>query len=75
MTPSWLEILKSELNDTHLHIAGAFAAVILLLHYGLIPVLEPYPWLIPLAWFGLLLFWFLWLIQVVKDLRSGSLKR
>ncbi|HUI20939.1 MAG TPA: hypothetical protein VLZ74_07840 [Methylocella sp.] len=75
MTPRWVEILRSELGDTHLRIAGAFAVLILVLHYGLIPLLEPYPWLIPLAWFGLLLFGFLWLIQLVNALTSSSAKR
>jgi len=75
MTPRWLEILKLELRDPHLGIAALFGVFILLLHYGLIPPLEPYPLLIPLAWFGLLLFGFLWLLQVVNALMSGRTKR
>ena len=58
MTPRWLEILKLEFSDPYLAIAATFAVFILLLHYGWIPPLESYPWLIPLAWFGLLLFGF-----------------
>jgi hypothetical protein len=75
MIPRWLEIIKVEFSDPHLGIAATFAVFILLLHYGLIPPLDPYPWLIPLAWFGLLLFAFLWLIQVVNALTSRQPKR
>lgn len=75
MAPRWLEILKLEFRDPHLAIAAAFAVLILLLRYGLIPPLDPYPWLIPLAWFGLLLFGILWVLQVVNALTSGLPKR
>lgn len=64
MTPRRLEIIKVEFSDAH-YCRDIRGVLIGLLHYGLIPPLEPFPWLIPLAWFGLLLFGFLWLIQLV----------
>lgn len=75
MTPRWLEILKLEFRDPHLGIAATFGVLILLLHYSWIPPLEPYPWLIPLAWFGLLLFGILWILQVIDALTSSLPKR
>lgn len=75
MASRWLEIIKTELTDPHLGISASFGVVILLLHYGLIPPLEPYPWLIPLAWFGLLLFGILWVLQVADALKSRTPKR
>jgi hypothetical protein len=73
--PRWLETLQLELSDPHLAIASAFGVIILILHFGLIPVLDPFPWLSPLAWFFLLLFGFLWVIQLVNALTSRLPKR
>jgi hypothetical protein len=40
-----------------------------------IPLLDHFPFLSPLAWFFLLLFGFLWIIQVVNAFRSKLPKR
>jgi hypothetical protein len=75
MKPRWLEILHMELSDPHLTIAGIFGVLILILHFGVIPLFDPYPWLSPLAWFFLLLFGFLWVIQLVNALTTKLPKR
>jgi hypothetical protein len=75
MKPRWLKIVQGELHDPHLAIAGAVGVVIVILHFGLIPLLDRFPFLSPLAWFLLLLFGFLWIIQLVNALRSKLPKR
>ena len=75
MKPRWLEILQVELRDPHLAIAAAVGVFIVILHFGLIPLLDRFPFLSPLAWFFLLLFGFLWVIQVVNALTSKLPKR
>ncbi|HXW70024.1 MAG TPA: hypothetical protein VEK34_01020 [Methylocella sp.] len=59
-----------EVRDPHLGIAALFAVLFIMLRYGLIPILEPFPFLIPIPLFGFWLFGFLWIFHVVKALRS-----
>jgi hypothetical protein len=75
MKPRWLEILQVELHDPHLAIAAVVGVFIVILHFGVIPLLDRFPFLSPLAWFFLLLFGFLWIFQVVNALRSKLPKR
>jgi hypothetical protein len=66
--PKWLEIFKLELGHTF-SAALACAGVLLGNHWGWFPPLAP--WMIQLAWFGLILFGCLWGVGfVVAVVRS-----
>ena len=75
VTSRRIETLSSAFSDPHLGIAATFAVFMAVLHYGLIPLLDPYPWLFPLALFGFSLYGFLWLIRVVTTLISRLPRR
>jgi hypothetical protein len=62
----WLDFLKREHSDIHLALFLAFGGVLLLHHFGFFPLLETaYPWVIPLAVFGFMLFGFLFAIAAL----------
>jgi hypothetical protein len=56
----WLDFLKQEHSNIHLALFLAFGAFLLLDHFGFFPQFDTaYPWVIPLAAFGVMLFGFL----------------
>lgn len=60
--PKWLEILKD--SDDRLAVAAACGLFLLVEHLGWLPPLAV--WVIPLAWFGLLLFGCLWGVKLLN---------
>ena len=68
MVSKLLDILKLEHSDIHLALFVVFGLFLLGEHFGWIPPLAVYPWVIPLAWFGLLLFGVLFVLKVVSAL-------
>jgi hypothetical protein len=66
----WLEILKLEYSDLHLALFATLAVFLLLKHYGVIPPLDAYPWVDPVALVFLLLFGFLLVVKVLNSLLS-----
>ena len=68
----WLDFLKREHSDIHLALFLAFGGILLLLHFGFFPPLDTaYPWVIPLAAFGFMLFGFLFAIAALGAFLSG----
>jgi hypothetical protein len=71
LDPKWLEIFKLELEHTF---SGALACALFLAanHWGWVPPLAP--WMIQLAWFGLLLFGCLWGVGLVLAVLRSYLR-
>lgn len=64
--PKWLEILKD--SGDRLAVAIACGLFLRVAYWGWLPPLAD--WVVPLAWFGLLLFGSLWAIKFLSGLLS-----
>jgi len=65
------DILKLEHSDIHLALFVVFGLFLLGEHYGWIPPLTGYPWVIPVAWLGFILFGVLFLLKIISVLIPG----
>jgi hypothetical protein len=66
----WLDILKLEHSDIHLALFLAFGGFLLAHHFAVVPLDAAPWWVIPLVWFGFILFGFLVAMKVVSAFLS-----
>jgi hypothetical protein len=66
----WLDVLKLEYSDIHLALFPALGVFLLLHHFGVFTLDAAPWWVIPLVWFGFILFGFLIAMKVVSAFLS-----